>query len=161
MLKKELAYKIQTVAEACRKHSNRMIYALDSLQEIFPVDSDSVRELMPEQVSHTDQLIYRFSQLQDTMGTRLFPLVLQGLGEYDQGEPFIDMLNKLEKLSLINSAEQWLHLREIRNLVSHEYPDSEKELAEGLNELRDASRYLETALNHLLEFMRKRTWLTS
>jgi hypothetical protein len=161
MLNKDLEYKLRTVIEVCEKHRQRMFYAVDSLEDIFPLNPNSVRKLSPEQVSHTDQLIYRFSRLQDTMGTKLFPLILQGLGEYDQGQPFIDMLNKLEKFSLIDSAEQWLRLREIRNLVSHEYPDNEKELAEGLNELRQESRYLDTVLNDLLRTMKERAWLTS
>jgi hypothetical protein len=33
-----------------------------------------------------------------------------------------DMLNRLEKLQLIESASQWDTLREIRNAIIHEYP---------------------------------------
>ena len=55
-------------------------------------------------------------------------MILQGIGEYEQNMPFIDRLNRLEKLSIIDDAEKWLNLREIRNLVSHEYPDNEKEV---------------------------------
>ena len=48
----------------------RMQYARDSLKNIFPIDTKSFKELSPEQISRTDQLIYRFSQLQDTIGNK-------------------------------------------------------------------------------------------
>jgi hypothetical protein len=84
-----------------------MQYAMDSLKDIFPIDIKTYKGLTPEQISWTDQLIYRFSQLQDTIGNKLFPLILDGLGEYAPNMPFIDILNSLEKLSIIESTEQW------------------------------------------------------
>ena len=69
------------------------------------------------------------------MSRKLFPLILQGLGEYTPEMPFIDMLHKLEKLSVIEDAEKWCDPRKIRNLVTHEYPGNEKEIVDGLNEL--------------------------
>jgi len=47
--------------------------------------------------------------------------------------PFIDILNKLEKLELIASAEKWQELREIRNVIAHEYDDSPELAAQALN----------------------------
>ena len=159
MLNEDFNYKLKTALEVCETHNQRMQYALDFLQEVFPLDSESYDALSQEQISHTDQLIYRFSQLQDTIGNKLFPLILQGLGEFDQRLPFIDILNKLEKLSVIESSEQWLSLRETRNLVTHEYPGNEKEIIDGLNELRLQSQYLSSALNTLLVYIREREWL--
>ena len=159
MLNKEFKYRLTTVLDICKINYQRMQYALDSLQDIFPVISESYQELSQEQISHTDQLIYRFSQLQDTIGNKLFPLILQGIGEYTQNMPFIDILNKLEKLSVIESTEQWLSLRETRNLVTHEYPGNEKEFVDGLNELHQQSQYLSSILNNLLVYIRKRKWL--
>lgn len=52
--------------------------------------------------------------------------------------PFIDILNKLEKLRLIESAEQWKQLREIRNAIAHEYDDSPQLMAQVLNTVFDA-----------------------
>ncbi len=159
MLNEDFKYRLKTVVEVCKTHNQRMLYALDFLRKIFPLSSESYQALSQEQISHTDQLIYRFSQLQDTLGNKLFPLILQGLGEYDQRLPFIDILNKLEKLSVIESSDQWLSLRETRNLVTHEYPGNKKEIVDGLNELRLHSQYLSSALNKLLVYIRKREWL--
>ena len=67
-----------------------------------------------------DQLVFRFSKLQDSMGTRLFRQILEFLEEDVSGLPFIDILTKM-KLNLIDNANEWISLRQINN-VSHEYP---------------------------------------
>ena len=159
MLNKEVESRLKTVLEVCQTHNRRMHYAMDFLLDILPLNAASYKELSQEQISHTDQLIYRFSQLQDSIGSKLFPLILQGLGEYDHGLPFIDMLNKLEKLSLIDSTEQWLGLRETRNLITHEYPGNEKEIVDAINELWQQAHYLGSVLQSLIAFISKRGWI--
>ena len=79
-----------------------------------------------------DQLIYRFSKLQDSMGSRLFKQLLEALEEDIASLPFIDILYKLEKLLLLNDAKDWIMLRQTRNTVSHEYPFY-KEIDKSLN----------------------------
>lgn len=137
----------------------RMQYARDSLKNIFPIDTKSFKELSPEQISRTDQLIYRFSQLQDTIGNKLFPLILEGLGEYTPNMPFIDILNTLEKLSILEGAALWLSLREIRNLVTHEYSGNEQEMVDALNELYQQAQVLSSTLDSLSVYIKRRNWL--
>jgi uncharacterized protein with HEPN domain len=131
-----------------------MQYAMDSPQDIFPINTGSYKELSQEYISRTDQLIYRFSQLQDTIGNEL-----EGLAEYTPNMPFIDILNKLEKLSIIDSAEQWFSLREIRNLVIHEYSGNEQEMVHALNELHQQAQVLHSTLDNLLVYIKHRNWL--
>lgn len=39
--------------------------------------------------------------------------------------PFIDMMNKMEKINMIHSKEQLLGIRDLRNTIAHEYlPDA-------------------------------------
>ena len=66
------------------------------------------------------------------MGEKLFPAVLDMLGEYKSSLAFKDILNKLEKLEIIPSAQKWMDYREIRNTLTHEYPDNEQEIIEGI-----------------------------
>ena len=151
--------KLKTVIKACNTHRERMLFALESLEKIFPVDPDTMKNLSPDQISLTDQLIYRFSQLQDTIGNKLFQLIIEGIGEDVRYKPFIDILNRLEKLSIIDSAEKWLSLREIRNIVTHEYPDNEEEIADGLNQLFGEAYYLSSILDKLTEYIKSRKLL--
>jgi hypothetical protein len=140
-------------------HQARMRYALDFLHDMFPLNEASYIARTEEQISHTDQLIYRFSQLQDTLGGKLFPMIIRGLGENEEHLPFIDILNRLEKLEIIESTDRWLSLREVRNQVTHEYPENKLHSIEGLNELRSQSQYISTALDRVIEYMKERGWL--
>jgi len=70
-----------------------------------------------------DQLLFRFGKLQDAIGTRFLPAILQLLKEWRDNEPFLDKLNRAEKLGILPSVDQWQQLRELRNLTAYEYPD--------------------------------------
>jgi len=85
-----------------------------------------------EAVKTIDTFIYRFSKIQDYMGEKLFPAVLDMLGEYKTSMSFKDILNELERLELIQSVRQWMEFREIRNALTHEYPENTNEIIEGI-----------------------------
>ena len=101
----------------CKLHSERMQIAWQKIQTHFPLDKNKYIQLKPEEISFFDQLIFHFSKLQDGMGEKLFPAILENLSEEIKGLPFIDRLGKLEELEIITSAEDWLLLRETRNIV--------------------------------------------
>lgn len=69
-----------------------------------------------------DQLLFRFTKLQDAVGERLVPATLAVLREPFEEWPMRDRLNRLEKLGYLNVGN-WLVWREIRNRLAHEYPD--------------------------------------
>lgn len=85
-----------------------------------------------ESIKTIDTFIYRFSKIQDYMGEKLFPGVLYTLGEYKSSMSFRDILHKLERLEFIESARRWMDFREIRNALTHEYPDNNDEIIEGI-----------------------------
>ena len=70
----------------------------------------------------SDQLLFRFTKLQDSLGERLVPATLQHLAEPFEDWPMRDRLNRLEKLGFLD-VDAWLRWREIRNRLAHEYPD--------------------------------------
>jgi hypothetical protein len=69
-----------------------------------------------------DQLLFRFTKLQDALGERLLPATLQQLAEPFEDWPMRDRLNRLEKLGFLN-LDDWLRWRDLRNRLAHEYPD--------------------------------------
>ena len=135
MINEDLLDKLKETLVTCELHHKRMVFAYQKMQSLLPLDKEGYDNLTSEQISFSDQLIYRFSKLQDIMGQKLFRLILKGLGEEIENLPFIDILNMMEKLQLIEDHKQWLMLRETRNLVTHEYPFNKDEFIEGLNEL--------------------------
>ena len=137
MLTEELRDKLTETLAFCDLHHERMMFAWGSINKYFPLTEITLSHLTPIELALFDQLIYRFSKLQDSLGSRLFKQLLEALEEDISGLPFIDILNKLEKLNLINSAKEWIVLRQIRNAVSHEYPFFKEVQIEELNLLPD------------------------
>jgi len=80
-----------------------------------------------------NSFLFNFSKLQDKIGAKLFRKVLYELKEIDDiNMPMIDVLNKLEKLNIMNRASKWDELREIRNSIAHEYPFNIQERVENI-----------------------------
>lgn len=97
-----------------------------------PLDAKALASLeqdvaLSEQV---DAFVSRFARLQDTLGDKLLPIYLELLGEPRAAA--IDNLNRAEKLGLVESAEQWMSLRFLRNQMVHEYIEDLQKLAAAL-----------------------------
>jgi len=73
----------------------------------------------------------RFASLQDYLGSKIFPLLLELAGI--SSSKMSEVLFYIEKEEIIDSFENWVELREIRNNLEHDYPD---ELEEALNDLK-------------------------
>lgn len=125
--------KLNEALQLCTIHSERMSFAHEKIKMHFPLDREKYLLLQPVELSFFDQLIFRFSKMQDSMGGRLLPAILENLGEEISSLPFIDRLSRLEQLNIISSADEWMLLRETRNMITHEYPFITDEVIEGLN----------------------------
>lgn len=148
--------KLKEAVLLCTIHTERMSFAWTKLKIHFPLDREKYMLLEPEDLSFFDQLIFRFAKLQDSMGGRLFPAILENLGEDTKSQPFIDKLIKLEELGIINSADDWILLRETRNLVTHEYPFITDEVIQGLNLLNLHYTLLTEIWNKVENYIRNR-----
>jgi hypothetical protein len=148
--------KLKEAIQICEIHNQRMMYAIEKVKHHFPLDENKYQNLSFDDLSYLDQLIFRFSKLQDGMGTRLFPAILENLGEDVEGKPFIDLLTKMEKLNLLDNHKQWLKLRETRNLVTHEYPFFTPEIIQGLNKLIEQAENLESIWNNLHQYSKNK-----
>lgn len=138
-------------------HLERMQYAYSKIEHQFPLNIKLYEKISDEDLSFFDQFVFRFSKLQDCMGAKLFKAILDSLGEDTRGIPFIDILFKLEALHIIESADSWLVLREIRNALAHEYPSNQQEVIEGLNSLHAHYQLLLSIWRTVGEFLRSRT----
>ena len=102
------------------KHVEKITVLKNHLSSIMPLSIESYLSLNDVDLSFIDQLIFRFSKLQDTMGEKIFPFILVLSKEDVKKKTFIDILNRLEELEVVDKTE-WLKLREIRNDIAHEY----------------------------------------
>ena len=117
--------KLKTAVWEADRHLSVLESALADWQNFKVVDLAGL-EKDPNQLRILDQLLFRFSKLQDAIVQRLVPATLSALFEIYEDWGMIDCLNRLEKLGYLD-VNNWFRWREIRNRLSHEYPDNEAE----------------------------------
>ncbi len=61
----------------------------------------------------------------------------------------IDVLNLSERYNLGINKEKWFELRELRNLIVHEYESQTGKIAETINRIYDELGYLKGLLDKL------------
>jgi len=133
MINDEIKDKIEKYLKISDIHNKRMNFAFSQINKYLPFDNDSYFKLSEFDISFIDQFLYRFSKLQDLIGQKIFKLILIIEDEYDEGLSMRDIIDKMERFKIINSAEEWQYLREIRNDITHEYPLLEDESVAALN----------------------------
>ena len=67
----------------------------------MPLDASKYVALSEDEIEHIDQYLFRFAKLQDTIGKRLFKAIFSSLEEDVEDLPFIDLLNRLEKIEYL------------------------------------------------------------
>lgn len=144
--------KIKKLFNECEKHIFRMNSAAKKMLDTMPLDEKKYICLTDDEVEHIDQFLFRFSKLQDTMGEKLFKVILLVLDEKVDNKPFIDILNRLEKLELINDANVWRELRNDRNELAHNYDDEAEEMALVLNKLYEKKDILIKNFQNIKEY---------
>lgn len=114
----------RSLIDSCLKEKN--IYA----PEIF-------QSLKAEERAIIEAYLKRFASIQDFLGAKIFPLLLEirGFGTDKMSE----ILEKMEKEGIIDSLDQWIELREVRNELEHDYPD---DLIDALMDIRYCVEHL-------------------
>jgi len=125
--------KLISAKDECEKHEARILKALEILKPSFPLTENSINSFDDDRVAVLDQFLYRFAKLQDCIGLRLIPALYEALENDDRALAFIDILNRLEKLGLLSSVNDWQFFRALRNNLAHEYPEREEDVVEAIN----------------------------
>lgn len=149
-------FKLQPALSECQLHRKRLHQAWLEAIDFDALTDATVATLTDDEVRTLDQLVFRFGRLQDAIGTRLLPALLQVIQEWRDNEPFLDKLNRAEKLGLLPSAEQWQLLRELRNQTAHEYPEQPQLVLENLRRLVGHVPMLEQACQQLTDAAQQR-----
>lgn len=80
-----------------------------------------------------NSFLFNYIKIQDKIGAKVFKNLLYELKEIsDYSIPMIDVLNIFEKMNIIESADDWDRLREIRNSITHDYPADIEERIENI-----------------------------
>ncbi|MDP2208324.1 MAG: hypothetical protein Q8K98_06075 [Bacteroidota bacterium] len=111
---KLLAAELKNKIVSLKKSANLLSYSVDKCRAIGNKNDYSIQEL-----EAFDALTSRFARTSDLLTQKVFGLIDAILLE----EPgtLIDKLNRAEKRGIITSALIFKEIRELRNLIAHEY----------------------------------------
>ena len=140
----------------CEVHKKRINQAVEKCKPFFPLSSTEYESLTDTQVEHIDQLVYRFSKLQDALGAKLFPAVVSVLREDSASLTMYDKINELEKAGAISAADEWEVLREIRNQLAHDYQDDPEEGSFYLNQVYGKTSMLLSITEEIVRFVQNK-----
>lgn len=127
----------------CDRHRAELLNALDEWCRA-PAPNIATLEQSAAMRRLTDQIIYRFTKLQDAMGERLVPSTLATLREPFEDWSMRDRLDRLERLGFLD-VDAWLQWRDVRNRLAHEYPDQAELRFAALLAAVDAARRMAQA----------------
>ena len=86
--------------------------------------------------------MFRFMMIQDTLGTKVLPLIAElRLGE-SKAAMWLDILSQLERLHVITTEDDWQQLREIRNMIIHDYDEEPTIRVNLISKLYDKTKLL-------------------
>ncbi len=91
----------------------RLFASLFVTQPIERIDSD------PLLAERLDAFVSRFGRLQDTLADKFLPALLDAMAE-SKGA-VVENLDRAEKLGWLDSVDDWLAMRKLRNQMVHEY----------------------------------------
>ena len=147
----DLEAKLAAALKECALHSE--ILAEDLVEHGKPdYRAENVELIGKAELRLLDQMAYRFTKLQATLGEQVLPLLLERAEEPIAPEaPFAQKLQRLERIEIIPSADQWRELRVARNAIAHEYPDAPELKAAALNHFVKSVGKLLEFWNHVVD----------
>jgi hypothetical protein len=148
--------KLEKIFYECDKHIERINSASEKMKSFMPLDKIRYETLDNDEVVYIDQFLFRFAKLQDAMGQKLFKNILIFLKEDIENKPFIDLLNIMEKIGLIESANVWKELRNDRNELSHNYENEPEQMSETINILFDKKDILISIYEGIKKYYQQR-----
>lgn len=122
---------------------------------VITINTDSFRD--KETVKTIDAFTFRFLKLQDFMGNKLFKDLLVSIGAYQDSMTPLDMLDKLEKMRLINSSDAWMAFCKISNQLTHEYPNNTENVVEGIKLALKSFKEIEQILKNTEQYIKQKS----
>ena len=100
-----------------------------------------------------DAYLKRFSSLQDFLGAKIFTLLLEVAGI--NNSKMSEVLYAVEKEEIIDSLDNWIELREVRNELEHDYPEELQEALKNLKFCIDSFTKLESYYLNCVDFAKR------
>ncbi len=125
--------KSEAILRIADTHVKNLQAAFDDLQNKFPFTEQFIVNMEKTELRILETMTSRFAKLQDLMGTKIIDLFLLHESQPIEGLSMLDKIHKLEKHNMLDSEDTWIELRNVRNHISHEYPDNPELASKQLN----------------------------
>ena len=122
-------------------HINRLLSVINPLEKHYPLDNEKLENLSLEEMDKLDVLAFRFSKLQDLLGSKIFREYLSVLQYPVEDKNFLELLKEMDKENILD-IDIWSEFRGVRNSISHDYPFEDDEKLEAINYLIKNVKYL-------------------
>ncbi len=153
--KKERLQFLSRVAEKEAKHL--MNTAEKLFKEGFSVERAKTLDVDEGLSERLEAFTSRFARLQDTLGDKLIPALLEALNEKKRAQ--IDNLDAAERLGWLASVDEWQVMRQLRNQMVHEYIEDLTVLVSAINTANHFVPVLILVVQNLKKEMLQRGWV--
>ncbi len=119
-------------------HIERLENVLKRLERFYPLTLEKFENFSPSEKDMLDTLAFRFSKLQDLIGSKLFREYLKEVGFIVEDKTFWELLKEIERERIID-IDTWSEFRKVRNLIAHDYPEDLGDKIEAINYLIENS----------------------
>lgn len=152
-----IALRLQFLARVVRKECIHLTTTDQRLfGNLFTLEQAARLEADPDLAERVEAFVGRFGRLQDTVGDKLLPLLLDALGEKTSAA--IDNLDRAERLEFLHSADEWMTMRNLRNQMVHEYVEDMVVLSSALQTGHAFVPALIATANKMLAEIERRGW---
>ncbi|MCF6309147.1 MAG: hypothetical protein L3J19_01525 [Sulfurimonas sp.] len=149
ILKKRLV-KLDSHYHAIKEYKELIEEMLDE-KNILTVEEFNF--IKPQDRAIFDAYLKRFTSIQDFLGAKIFPLLIEISGIATS--KMTEVLDYIEKEEIIDSLEHWIEIREIRNELEHEYTDELQEALDDLKYCIDNFKTLESYCFNVINFTKR------
>jgi hypothetical protein len=143
----------QTIIDLLHSEWELLESSIETLQlSVLKCQSIGIKESYTfEELESFDSLTSKFNRSSDIFTQKVLRTVWMLL--HEPFVPFIDMMNKCEKMLILRSSDQMIEICDLRNQIAHEYiPEAIRDLVPEVIELtsqlfeniEDCRRFLET-----------------
>lgn len=147
---------IQSYLLTCDRHNKHLTWALGKMTHFIPISGAQFNNLSEENLAILEMFASRFTKLQDALGNKVLPAILELTQEPGEYPSFIDKLHRLEKIGAIPSTVDWQNFRKIRNQFVHDYPDDGDLNAANVNAAHEQAIKLQQVFEHIKKFISQR-----
>lgn len=142
----------RSLLQECEQHERVLKKAAGIIDRLGPITGEKLDHLTDDELAYLDQFVYRYCRLQDTLGARLLPKLLQAAVEpIADNASYLDQLDHLERIGVVRSCDEWREVRGARNRFSHDYPETEQR-AENLRYAKKTSALLFDTMDRVRDF---------